>query len=344
MRFPMTSAMAVWFSWSSPSSCLRRQPVPRLLGGIFPDSPTPADDLGSLFPGTDEAVDTTAQTQVAMPTLDENSLVGFWTIFDEQATEDTLNSMTSGGATKPSLFSAPLVLRADGRTSRGSDFPGGTWEVTEQIGTDGGARKRLSIVLQSKLLKQEWRYEGLVFALQMALEPSLDDDAAASAARPSLSPPPPPPSMSPSLPALEIRVVGQSCRWELSPESEPKPMGKPASFSMIKKDVDRRKLTPTIKPLSQPVDPEEVRRESEWRRLVERSEEDEIRRAIEDVQKMKEEHGDGWRDADQLQEGRDFWKLGQEPSAAPGVKPPGERAAGREQAEPEGDSASRGED
>ena len=53
-----------------------------------------------------------------------------------------MNEMAKGGATKTSLFSAPLVLRADGQTSRGSDFPGGEWSMNEELGADGRTRKR----------------------------------------------------------------------------------------------------------------------------------------------------------------------------------------------------------
>ena len=45
--------------------------------------------------------------------------IGFWTVFDDIATEDYLGKASRGEPT-PSLLSTNMVLRADGQTSRGS--------------------------------------------------------------------------------------------------------------------------------------------------------------------------------------------------------------------------------
>lgn len=285
-----------------------RRLAPPLALGIFPDDVTGRPDGGSnplsaggIFPDGMESEQPSA--------LSPEDLVGFWTIFDDLATEDTMNQVAKGGSSKMSLFSAPLILRADGQTSRGSDFPGGEWSLSSEVGDDGVTRRRLSIVLRSRLLRQEWRYEGLLFALK--LDSGLPGSLESLAAEMGGPPAPPLPPFPPSSP--EVRVVGQSNRWDVSDPSTPKVLGKPSSFSMVKKEVDRVKLTPTIQPLALPVDPEDVRVQGELNRLRSRSEEEEIQRAIDDVRRTKAEHGENWRDADQLKEGVDYWKLGEEP-------------------------------
>ena len=287
-----------------------RLPSPLALG-IFPDDVSGRPQGGSnplsaggLFPGDD----TSGEAAQQPASLGPQDLVGFWTIFDDLATEDTMNQVAKGGSAKMSLFSAPLILRADGQTSRGSDFPGGEWSLSSEVGSDGVTRRRLSIILRSRLLRQEWRYEGLLFALELdsGMPGSFEElSAGASGAQP---PSPPPPLSPPSAP--QVRVVGQSNRWDMSDPNAPKVLGKPSSFSMVKKEVDRVKLTPTIKPLALPVDPEDVRVQSELNRLRDRSEEEDIQRAIDDVRRIKAEHGENWRDADELKEGVDYWKLG----------------------------------
>ena len=287
---------------------------------IFPDDVSGRPDgLSALNSLSDDS------SSMPPPIVTRDDIVGFWTIFDDQATEDSMNEMAKGGATKTSLFSAPLVLRADGQTSRGSDFPGGEWSMNEELGADGRTRKRLSIVLRSKLLKQEWRYEGLLFSLQLDSEvPESPSQAAAEAevlrrmtssadAPREPLPVPIPQSSTPPSPKSEIRVVGKANRWDVSDPSAAKPLGKETGFSMIKKEVDRRKLTPTIKPFTRPIDPEDVKIQSQLNRLREREEEDELRRAIDDVRRAKEEHGDNWREVDQLKEGQDYWRLGEDP-------------------------------
>ena len=307
MRLAAWPAAATVLAFSS--APWRRLPPISL--GIFPDDADgrPSEEQGgSLFPDVDGG-----GAMQQPPELTREGIIGFWTIFDEQATEDTLNDMAAGGASKTSLFSAPLILRADGRTSRGSDFPGGEWSMNEVTSEDGSTRKRLSITLRSNLLRQEWRYEGLLFALAIQDEP-------------------PPMEGMPPMPKLigetsqagkpQVRVVGKATRWDISDRDAPQALGGETSFSMVRKEVDRRKLTPTIKPLSSIVDPDDVRLQNEWRRLKERSEEEEIRRAIDEVKKSKDEYGKGWLEADRLKEGVDYWKVGEEPGAKGRDGPP----------------------
>ena len=120
-------------------------------------------------------------------------------------------------------------------------------------------------------------------------------------------------SMTPSSEApVEIRIIGKATRWDVSDEDAPTAIGDSASsFSMIKKAIARRSLIPTIKPFSAPIDPESVKREQEWRRLNEATEEDELRRAIEDVRKAKAEHGADWEEFLKPRKGIDYWVEGE---------------------------------
>jgi hypothetical protein len=245
------------------------------------------------------------------PQLTRENLVGFWKIYDSQVADDALSGMAAGGEPR-SIFSAPIVLRADGQTSRGSDFPGGEWSVEDEVSSKTGETlRRVQITLRSRRIRQEWRYVGLAVGVQL---PSLRSDGEEAAAAEAVAGD----SSSPSA-AIDLRVVGQSSRWDVADPSAPKQLGETTSFSMVKTPVDRRKLIPTIRPLSLDVDPEEVRSQSEWRRRREQSEEDEIRQAIEDVRRAKRDFGDGWREADRLVEGRDFWKVSEAPEQDAGM-------------------------
>ena len=283
--------------------------------GLFPDDD---DDGSDAQPRPASALDEMmrAPTAASSSSLDlsRESLVGFWSIYDDLATEDSMNSLATG-AKISSIFSAPLVLRADGQTSRGSDFPGGEWSLYDEATASGSTRWRLSIVLRSRLLRQELRYDGLVFALQLDEREVADSGSSGGGggggggggnAAPGSVP-------------FDLRVVGKVVRWDVADAGAPAPMGAPTSFSMLRQKYDRGKLTATIQPFSAEVDPEAARAQSEWNRAKEASEEDELRRAIEDVRRTKEAHGDDWLEADKLVEGRDFWRAGEEPDDVTGL-------------------------
>lgn len=263
-----------------------RTSLPHFAMGLFPD----AEEEEALG---DAAVSSSSFSSAPSPLLTREKMIGFWTIFDDIVAEDSMNDLAAGRKMQ-SLFSAPIILRADGQTSRGSDFPGGEWSMYEEARESGGVRKRIKIVLRNRRLKQELRYDGLLFALQLAADG--EEDAAEEEGGP------------------ELRVVGKASRWDVADPSSPKSMGEKTTFSMIKKNLDRTKLTPTIKPFSSAVDPAAVRVQNEWDRLRSQSEEEEMRRAIEDVRKTKAEYGDDWLEADKLVEGRDYWVAGEEPS------------------------------
>ena len=128
-------------------------------------------------------------------------------------------------------------------------------EVTQD---DGTLRRRLRIELKSRLLRQEWRYDGLLFGMQ-STEGELPGSPASGGGGGDAGA------------AIEIRVVGKASRWDVSDASAPVPLGEGSSFSMIKKEVDKRTLYPTIKPFSAPVDPEAQRLEDKWSKLKEES-------------------------------------------------------------------------
>ena len=288
-----------------------------LLSPLSPPSPRlPCAPRLQLFPDDDPAPPPAPFPDADEPQeelLTRENLVGFWRIFDEQASEDNLNAMANG-VNIDKMFSTTLVLRADGQTSRGSDFPGGDWAMREVLAADGTRRKRISIALRSKLLGQEWKYDGLLFGLEQPEEPSIDTmmGELAAAERKRMAE-----SAKTAAPPVEIRVVGTATKWDVSNPDAPSLVGTNQSFSMVKMSVDRQKLTPTIKPFSAPVDPESVKLEQAWRRERELNEEEDIRRAIADVKKAKADYGeDGWVDAVRPREGVDFWKVGEEPEAA----------------------------
>ena len=161
----------------------------------------------------------------------EQDLVGFWTIYDEQASQDAMGRMTTG-AEVGSIFSSRMVLRADGQTSRGSDFPGGNWELVSE---ESSRRKRMRLTLRNRAKREEWRYDGLVFWLETsAAPPGVDPsdllaksvlEASAGVAE-----------VGEEDPKLELRVVGKAGRWDMSDEGAARRLGE-GRFSMIKLDV-----------------------------------------------------------------------------------------------------------
>ena len=182
-----------------------------------------------IFPG--DAVPTAA---VAPPSGDFDganppAVTGFWTIYDDVAMEDSMNRAARQEPEGPnSMMSASIVLRADGFTSRGSEFTRGTWRVEEQ-----GARRRLLITLEARALQEEIRYDGLLVKLDTA-ETGMAQ--ALAAALPKGSAP-----QDEEIPKTELRVVGQASRYRLGGEGfeeggEPELM-KTTAFSMIKLEV-----------------------------------------------------------------------------------------------------------
>ena len=183
-----------------------------------------------IFPGDSPAA-------VAPPSGDFDgpnppAVTGFWTIYDDVAMEDSMNRAARQEPEGPnSMMSASIVLRADGFTSRGSEFTRGTWEVEEQ-----GARRRLRITLEARALQEEIRYDGLLVKLDTA-ETGMAQ--ALAAALPKGSAP-----QDEEIPKTELRVVGQASRYRLGGEGfeeggEPELM-KTTAFSMIKLEVMAR--------------------------------------------------------------------------------------------------------
>ena len=272
-------------------------------------SPRGRPPLLGLFPDDGGASGAAPESGVAPESkpsglLSQEACCGFWTIFDEQASADALNGLAAGDEMLASMTSSMMVLRADGQTSRGSDFPGGSWEVIDATAADGSGRRRMSIVLRSRLLRQEWRYEGLLFGLQRNAEPGGPADAFAAAFGGGSS------AGEATANQVELRVIGKSTRWDVADALSPVQLGNESAFSMLKMSVDRSKLTPTIQPFGGQVDPAEAKRQTEVRRLSERSEVEELQRAIDDVRRTKAEHGDGWLEADRLVEGVHYWRVG----------------------------------
>ena len=201
----------------------------------------------SIFPGD--------STTAAPPSGDFDgpnppAVTGFWTIYDDLAMEDSLNRAARQEPDGPnSLMSASIVLRADGFTSRGSDFTQGRWRVEAQE-----ARRRLIITLEARAQQEEIHYDGLLVKLDtaetgiaQALAAALPEMGAGSAEE---------------RPQMELRVVGQASRYRVGGEGEPAlVLLKSTAFSMIKLEVDRSTLTPTIRAFCQPVDPKEVKRQ-----------------------------------------------------------------------------------
>tara|TARA_B110001452_G_scaffold266366_1_gene273040 strand:- start:1048 stop:1311 length:264 start_codon:yes stop_codon:yes gene_type:complete len=61
--------------------------------------------------------------------------------------------------------------------------------------------------------------------------------------------------------------------------------------------VDRTQLTPSIKPFSQPLDPEEVRRQQATEREFDAADAADLRRLLDDVRSRKQVDPDNWREA-----------------------------------------------
>ena len=189
-----------------------------------------------IFPGDSPAA-------VAPPSGDFDgrnppAVTGFWTIYDDVAMEDSMNRAARQEPEGPnSMMSASIVLRADGFTSRGSEFTRGTWEVEEQ-----GARRRLRITLEARALQEEIRYDGLLVKLDTA-ETGMAQALAAALPKGSAS-------QEEAIPQTELRVVGQASRYRVGGEgfeegSEPELM-KTTAFSMIKLEVHRTTLILTL--------------------------------------------------------------------------------------------------
>lgn len=202
---------------------------------------------------------------------------GFWTVFDDLATEDNLGKASRGEPTT-SFLSTNMVLRADGQTSRGSDFIRGRWELEKEE-----TRKRLRMTLRAPTLREELRYDGLLLRLSTdggpliggPSEDETDDELRLD---------------------KELRVVGRCSRWDVRAADAPRLL-KNSTFSMIKIEVDRTQLTPSIKPFSQPLDPEEVRRQQATQREFDASDANELRKLLGDVRSRKQADPDNWRQA-----------------------------------------------
>ena len=76
--------------------------------------------------------------------------------------------------------------------------------------------------------------------------------------------------------------MGKARLWDVSGETAEPVRAKEASFSMVRVDVDNRRLTPTIQPFEGKVevDPAELRAQAELRRRKEQSEEDDLRKTV----------------------------------------------------------------
>ena len=94
-----------------------------------------------------------AEPRVKLPleSAQPPALVGFYSVYDDLASEDALASKADGGPTA-SIFSATMVLRADGQTSRGSEFPGGSWEAAERDGRDAEQAPPVDAIRVSRLI------------------------------------------------------------------------------------------------------------------------------------------------------------------------------------------------
>lgn len=92
----------------------------------------------------------------------------------------------------------------------------------------------------------------------------------------------------------ELRVIGSAERWDFS-GVEPRMVSK-SRFSMVKLEVDRTKLTPTIKPFSREVDPEEIKKEQEFLRQKDKDEADDLRDLLIEVRRLKAEGVTDWQD------------------------------------------------
>lgn len=237
-----------------------------------------------IFPGDSPAA-------VAPPSGDFDgpnppAVTGFWTIYDDVAMEDSMNRAARQEPEGPnSMMSASIVLRADGFTSRGSEFTRGTWQVEEQ-----GDRRRLRITLEARALQEEIRYDGLLVKLDTA-ETGMAQVLAAALPKGAAA-------REEAIPQTELRVVGQASRYRVGGEGfeeggEPELM-KTTAFSMIKLEVDRTTLTPTIRAFCQPVDPIEVKRQQAEQRGLDVAETMELKAFLSDVRARKQTDPDNW--------------------------------------------------
>ena len=210
-----------------------------------------------LFPG---------EPDVAPTPCTRDQLVGFWTVYDELAPSDALNLVAAGGSPR-SMFGASMVLRADGKTSRGSEYPGGSWTLQPRDG-----KRHLCMTLYSRLKQQELRYDGIV--LRVAFEPSAVTGEVEGAVEETLS------GIEADAAALAgLRVVGRVTKWDVS-DGEGKQLGGEEPFSMVQLEVNRTKLTPMIRPFSKEVPAEELEKEMKSQRAADRAEADELREVI----------------------------------------------------------------
>eukprot|EP00308_Calcidiscus_leptoporus_P023777 CAMPEP_0119385078 /NCGR_PEP_ID=MMETSP1334-20130426/89232_1 /TAXON_ID=127549 /ORGANISM="Calcidiscus leptoporus, Strain RCC1130" /LENGTH=150 /DNA_ID=CAMNT_0007406285 /DNA_START=64 /DNA_END=516 /DNA_ORIENTATION=- len=132
------------------------------------------------------------------------------------------------------------------------------------------------MTLQNRRDRQELRYDGLVLVLTLGTAPE-DDDILL----------PPPANLDDPGGAWEMRVVGKVSCWDVRHPEHPEQMGEPGSFSMVRLDVDRRKLFPTIKPFMRELSMEELQIEMEQQRAADKADEDELRRIIDNVRRRK---------------------------------------------------------
>mmetsp|Transcript_56002 Transcript_56002/g.121915 ORF Transcript_56002/g.121915 Transcript_56002/m.121915 type:complete len:258 (+) Transcript_56002:284-1057(+) len=220
----------------------------------------PADD------GTGMGDDVLKSAADDLPPDFDNSPIGFWKIFDDLAWNDALKDKTAG-ANPSSFFSETMVLRADGQTSRGSDFSGGEWKVVEM-----NSQRRLWMTLRNKLQRIEWRYDGLFLTVRM---PEFSKGAVKD-------------NEPNDQPTWELQVIGKASPWNVSSAEAPVQLGEQRSFSMVKVVVDRTQLVPTVKPYSRELSVEEMQKEMAEQRKADEEDADELRRLIRDVKRKKQ--------------------------------------------------------
>ena len=121
---------------------------------------------------------------------------------------------------------------------------------------------------------------------------------------------------------MELRVVGAAERWDLGGD-EPKLVGN-GRFSMIKLEVDRTTLTPTIKPFSREADPEEIRKEQATLRERDKEEAEDLRKLLEDVRGLKAEGVQGWQERMRPAAGATMEEMDEE------LAPPAEEKQGKD--------------
>ena len=208
------------------------------------------------------------------------AVIGFWSIYDDQATQEALEKAAQGERTQ-SLFSVRMVLRADGQTSRSSNFTLGRWHVESE-----GKQRKLYMTLKARAQREEMRYEALLFRVDSQEVPG--ESLLESLTGPA-------PATAPAL-GKELRAIGECSRWDVSGDGEPR-LIKKGSFSMVKVEVDRSKLTPAIKPPTREVDPEEIRRQQAEQREFDVADAAELRSLLADVRERKQADPEGWQAA-----------------------------------------------